>query len=46
MAQLVIDEKVPVVTTGAGNPGKYVASWKEAGNGITSCTKCCISQSV
>lgn len=31
MAQLVIDEKVPVVTTGAGNPGKYVAAWKEAG---------------
>ena len=31
MAQLVIDEKVPEVTTGAGNPGKYVAAWKEAG---------------
>ena len=31
MAQLVIDEKVPVVTTGAGNTGKYVAAWKEAG---------------
>ncbi|MFQ6793533.1 DUF561 domain-containing protein [Thomasclavelia sp.] len=31
MAQLVIEEKVPVVTTGAGNPGKYVAAWKEAG---------------
>ena len=31
MAQLVIDEKVSVVTTGAGNPGKYVAAWKEAG---------------
>ena len=31
MAQLVIDEKVRVVTTGAGNPGKYVAAWKEAG---------------
>ena len=31
IAQLVIDEKVPVVTTGAGNPGKYVAAWKEAG---------------
>ena len=30
-AQIVIDEKVPVVTTGAGNPGKYVAKWKEAG---------------
>lgn len=31
MAQLVIDEKVPVVTTGAGNPGKYVEAWKAAG---------------
>ena len=30
-AQIVIDEKVPVVTTGAGNPGKYVAKWKAAG---------------
>ena len=34
MAQLVIDEKVPVVTTGAGNPGKYVAAWKEAGTKV------------
>lgn len=31
MAQLVIDEKISVVTTGAGNPGKYIAKWKEAG---------------
>lgn len=31
LAQLVIDEKVPVVTTGAGNPGKFMATWKEAG---------------
>lgn len=31
LAQLVIDEKVPVVTTGAGNPGKFMAKWKEAG---------------
>lgn len=31
MAQLVIDEKVPVVTTGAGNPGQYMKKWKEAG---------------
>ncbi len=31
LAQLVIDEGVPVVTTGAGNPGKYMAAWKEAG---------------
>lgn len=31
MAQLVIDEKVKIVTTGAGNPGLYMKSWKEAG---------------
>ncbi|MGN1182269.1 MAG: nitronate monooxygenase [Faecalibacillus sp.] len=31
MAQLVIDEKVKIVTTGAGNPGVYMKSWKEAG---------------
>ena len=31
LSQLVIDEKVPVVTTGAGNPGKFMAAWKEAG---------------
>lgn len=31
LAQLCIDEKVAVVTTGAGNPGKYIPAWKEAG---------------
>lgn len=31
VAQVVIDEKVPVVTTGAGNPGKFITQWKEAG---------------
>lgn len=31
LAQLVIDEGVPVVTTGAGNPGKFMAAWKQAG---------------
>ena len=31
LAQLVIDEKVAVVTTGAGNPGKFIPAWKEAG---------------
>ncbi|MGN0605583.1 MAG: enoyl-[acyl-carrier-protein] reductase FabK [Oscillospiraceae bacterium] len=31
LAQLVIDEKVPVVTTGAGNPGKFIPAWKENG---------------
>ncbi len=31
IAQLVAEEKVPVVTTGAGNPGPYMKQWKEAG---------------
>lgn len=31
LAQLCIDEKVPVVFTGAGNPGKYMEAWKDAG---------------
>lgn len=31
LAQLVIDEKVPFVTTGAGNPGKYMEKWLSAG---------------
>ena len=30
-AQVVIEERVPVVTTGAGNPGKYIPAWNEAG---------------
>ncbi|MBQ4311256.1 MAG: enoyl-[Oscillospiraceae bacterium] len=31
LAQLVIEENVPIITTGAGNPGKFMAAWKEAG---------------
>ena len=31
MAKIVVEEKVPLVTTGAGNPGKYMAMWKNAG---------------
>ncbi len=31
MAEIVAEEKVAVVTTGAGNPGKYVPMWKEVG---------------
>ncbi len=31
LAKLVIEEEVPVVFTGAGNPGKYMEAWKEAG---------------
>lgn len=31
VAKVVVEEKVPVVTTGAGNPSKYIKIWKEAG---------------
>ena len=31
VAKLVAEEKVPVVTTGAGLPGKYMPAWIEAG---------------
>ena len=31
VARTVIEEKVPVVITGAGNPGKYMPAWLEAG---------------
>ena len=31
IAKVVIEEGIKVVTTGAGNPGKYMAAWKEAG---------------
>ncbi len=31
LVQLVLDEGVPVVTTGAGNPGKYMSALKERG---------------
>lgn len=31
IVQLVLDEHVPMVTTGAGNPGKYMSSLKDAG---------------
>ncbi len=31
VAQIVCEEGVKVVTTGAGNPGKYMEMWKKAG---------------
>lgn len=31
VAKIVVEENVPVVTTGAGTPEKYMAMWKEAG---------------
>lgn len=31
IADLVAREHIPFLTTGAGNPGKYISKWKEAG---------------
>lgn len=31
VAKVVVEEQVPVVTTGAGNPAKFMSFWKEAG---------------
>lgn len=31
IAKVIVEEKVPVVTTGAGSPEKYMKMWKEAG---------------
>lgn len=31
VAKVVVEEGVKIVTTGAGNPGKYMKMWKEAG---------------
>mgnify|MGYP002588198583 CR=1 FL=1 len=31
IAQIIVEEGVRVVTTGAGNPGKYIRTWKEHG---------------
>lgn len=30
-AAVICEEKIPVVTTGAGNPTRFMAAWKEAG---------------
>ena len=34
MAKVICEERVPLVTTGAGNPGVYVAAWKKAGTKV------------
>lgn len=34
IAQLLAKEKVPVITTGAGNPAKYMEQWKAAGTRV------------
>ena len=31
VAQVVVEEGIKVVTTGAGSPGKYMSAWREAG---------------
>ena len=31
MAQIAAEEKVPFITTGAGNPASFIPMWKEAG---------------
>lgn len=31
VAEVIVEQKVPVVITGAGNPRKYLDMWKEAG---------------
>ena len=31
IAQIIVEEQVKVVTTGAGNPAKYMEQWKAAG---------------
>lgn len=34
IAQLLADEKIQIITTGAGTPGKYMGMWKDAGSKI------------
>ena len=34
VAQVLVEEKVPVITTGAGNPGKYMEMWKSTGSKV------------
>ena len=31
VAAMLAEERVPVITTGAGSPGRYMQAWKEAG---------------
>ncbi len=42
MAQLLVDEDIKVVTTGAGNPGKYMKMWKEHGMFVMPVVSSCI----
>lgn len=42
VAKVVVEEGVKIVTTGAGNPGKFMEMWKQARRHRNSgCSKCC-----
>lgn len=41
VAKVVVEENVKVVTTGAGNPSKYIPYWKEAGIKVIPVTAAC-----
>jgi enoyl-[acyl-carrier protein] reductase II len=34
VAVVIAEEKIPVVTTGAGNPSKFIPMWKDAGSKV------------
>lgn len=34
VAQVLAEERVPLITTGAGNPGKYIEQWKAQGSKV------------
>lgn len=34
IAHILAEEQVPLITTGAGSPGRYIAMWKEAGSTV------------
>ena len=40
VADVVVEEGIKVVTTGAGNPGKYMARWLEAGIKVIPVVRC------
>ena len=42
LAQVIAQEHVPVVTTGAGSPGKYIPAWKEAGVKVLPVVASCV----
>ncbi|HHU07897.1 MAG TPA: enoyl-[acyl-carrier-protein] reductase FabK [Clostridiaceae bacterium] len=34
IARILAEEEVPLITTGAGSPGKYISMWKDAGSTV------------